>query len=191
MKPHALSGIDTSAAADPGASGTETVRAASSTQPLAAVDWSVPYRGEAPASHRTARANLDVSFALMEQVQGTLDRSQFDLEALLDVLDWDENNAVEAVTERIAFQPYQGLLRGAVGTLMSRAGNALDQAVLLATLIKDAGFEARIAHGTLSDADARRLAGRTASAPPEPPFADADALDPLVADFAPFGDIPR
>ena len=37
---------------------------------------------------------------------------------------------------------------------MARGGNALDQAVLLATLLRDAGLDARIQRGRLSEADA-------------------------------------
>jgi len=156
-------GNGSSGTASPGASRASTPPAASSSRPAPPVDWSAPYRGEAPATREIARANLDAFFELMGQIPGTLDRSQFDLEARLDALGWDESNVIEAIAAQIAFQPYRGLLRGAVGTLMSRAGNALDQAVLLATLIKDAGLEARIAHGALSAADARRLAGLTPS----------------------------
>src|SRR5690606_16917924 len=41
--------------------------------------------------------------------------------------------------------------------LVARAGNALDQALLLARLLTDAGYDARIALGALGDADALEL----------------------------------
>ncbi len=93
----------------------------------------------------------------LEQLRNSLDRSEFDPEALLDKLEYEPAKLVRFMHENMAFEPYAGLLRGPQGTLMSRAGNALDQAVLLAKLINDSGWQARIARTRLTDMQALKL----------------------------------
>jgi len=61
------------------------------------------------------------------------------------------------VRDEVAFESYQGVLRGALGTLWGRAGNAADQAMLLYSLLRESGIEAQFARGTLSQADAQTL----------------------------------
>jgi hypothetical protein len=80
-----------------------------------------------------------------------------DREALLDELDYDASNIIDFVTDEIVFQPYRGVLRGIQGTLEGRAGNAHDQALTLAALLNDAGFEAQILTTELSQDQARAL----------------------------------
>jgi len=106
------------------------------------------------------RAIEQVSLATLsfgEAVRANIDRSAFNQESLIDKLDFDDAEIAQFVTERIAYEPYAGVLRGAHGTLLARAGNAVDQSLLLATLLNDAGFEAVIRGGTLSHEDAQRL----------------------------------
>ena len=86
-----------------------------------------------------------------------LDHTQFDIAELGYTLDGDAEKIINFVQTEIGFEQYPGLLRGAQGTLLSRAGNALDQSVLLERLLLDAGYEAKINHGTLEGADAQRL----------------------------------
>ncbi len=96
-------------------------------------------------------------FRAAEQARSEIDRTAFDLDAVLDAADYEVEALVEFVRDDVLFEPYQGLLRGPEGTLMSRAGNAVDQAVLLAKLLRDAGFDARIARATLSSRQAQAL----------------------------------
>ena len=112
-----------------------------------------------------------LSFA--ETVRPAIDRSAFDQDALLDRLDFDDGDIVRFVAEQIAYEPYAGLLRGAHGTLLARAGNALDQSLLLATLLNDAGFEAVIRGGTLTSDEAERLLNVMAERPEFPAELDA------------------
>lgn len=94
----------------------------------------------------------------METTRQQLDRSVFDLSELSFELSVRTPEELLAwVQDAIVFEQYRGLLRGAHGTLLSRAGNALDQAVLLATLVRDAGYDARIVRGRLSTEDAAAL----------------------------------
>ncbi|MBX3010451.1 MAG: hypothetical protein KF832_03050 [Caldilineaceae bacterium] len=107
---------------------------------------------------------------LVERIQRQLDRSQVDLDDLALSLGGDGDALVEWVRTNIAFEQYPGLLRGTRGTLIGRAGNALDTAFLLAHLLADAGYEVRIARGSLSPTVARTLidqmlAPRAAAAP--------------------------
>jgi hypothetical protein len=91
------------------------------------------------------------------RLRSEVDQTRFDPDAWLEDLDYDADAILAAVTEQIAFQPYPGVLRGVAGTLKSRSGNSLDQALLLAYLLKTAGYDARIVKGTLGEPDIGRL----------------------------------
>lgn len=73
------------------------------------------------------------------------------------VLDYDAGRIFSFVRDEIAFHSYAGVLRGAVGTLWGKAGNATDQALLLYSLLRESGYDARFARGTLSEDQAREL----------------------------------
>lgn len=140
-----------------------------------------PQSGQASSrdglTYDQAMKRLDRFIHLVEELRTQIDRSQFDLEALLDDLNYDPGAVIRFVTKRIYFEQYPGLLRGAVGTLMSRAGNALDQALLLATLLRDCGFDARIVRGALDENEARALLHQMdVKRAPRPPFADEQAF---------------
>lgn len=95
----------------------------------------------------------------LERLRGAVDQTRLDPEKWLDALEYDADKILTAVTEQITFQPYAGVLRGVAGTLRSRAGNSCDQSLLLAYLLKSAGYDARIAKGTLQESDINRLLG--------------------------------
>jgi len=61
------------------------------------------------------------------------------------------------VRDQIAYQAYSGSLRGARGTLWSKAGNALDRASLLVALLRASGFNAQYVQGTLTTPQAQSL----------------------------------
>jgi len=61
------------------------------------------------------------------------------------------------VSEEIGYESYRGSLRGARGTLWSKAGNSLDQASLLIALLRASGVPARYDQGTLSDETSKQL----------------------------------
>ena len=129
-----------------------------------------------PLNSQLALDQFDEFMDLIEDLRSHLDRSQFDLNALLEKLDYDANNIVDFVKTEIYFEPYPGLLRGAQGTLMSRAGNALDQAVLLTTLLKDAGYDARIARGQLTELQAENVLDNISAIRPTLPIGNLAAI---------------
>ncbi len=100
--------------------------------------------------YKLALSRLDEFMRLVTQLRSHIDKSQFETGALLEKLDFDVDKIIKFVTNDINFEQYAGLLRGAQGTLMSRAGNSLDQAVLLATLLNDAAYESRVVRGELN-----------------------------------------
>jgi len=115
---------------------------------------------DASLSIEQSLKRLDAFMELIEALRGHIDRSQFDLDALLEDLDFDADRIIEFVSKDILFEQYSGLLRGAKGTLMSRAGNSLDQSTLLAKLLNDAGYEARIVRGKLPTEATQQLVGQ-------------------------------
>ena len=84
---------------------------------------------------------------------------------LVDALDFDPVKAFSFVRDRIRFEPYRGVLRGAAGALGGRAGNSFDQALLLKQLLEDMGYDARLAVGSLDDDDALQLLRQSLAKP--------------------------
>jgi hypothetical protein len=106
----------------------------------------------------TADERLDAMFDRLAELRESIDRATFDVEALaFEMAFEDADTIIDWVRGAIAFEQYAGVLRGPEGTLMARAGNAYDQAVLLATLLKGAGYDARIAEGALDREGAEAL----------------------------------
>lgn len=100
---------------------------------------------------------LDQAFLLMQEARSKLDRTRFVPSVILDNLDYDARKIIDFAKKEIKYEQYPGLLRGPAGTLMSRAGNSLDQSVLLSKLLRDAGYDARIVGGALTEAQVIEL----------------------------------
>ena len=71
--------------------------------------------------------------------------------------DYDPERIFRYVADEVVYEPYAGVLRGALGTLESRAGNAADKSLLLAALLTAAQVPTRFVIGTLDDATADAL----------------------------------
>ena len=73
----------------------------------------------------------------------------------------DPERIFRFVQEEVRYEPYAGILRGANGTLVARAGNSADQALLLAALLKASDVPARFVSGALDQAMADTLMATT------------------------------
>jgi transglutaminase-like putative cysteine protease len=129
----------------------------------------------------------DEVVARAKQTTDTIPRAQYDLAAASDALGPGIEPAFHFVRDRIGFESYSGALRGASGTLTSRAGNALDRSLLVADILKRKGIRTRFAVGRLDPSHAERLiarlfgaanAGGTGAFTPSPA---AFAFDPFLA----------
>lgn len=102
---------------------------------------------------------LDDYLDKLDSIEGLIDRSAFDVNALSRKLSHDQRKIFDFVRDRIGYQAYDGVLRGAQGTLLEGAGNSIDQSLLLLRLLKATGetFPHRFAQGTLSSSQAQEL----------------------------------
>ncbi len=100
---------------------------------------------------------LNRAFEVFDLLESQIDKRQFDVKAKAAALGHDRERIFAFVRDEVRYEPYYGVMRGAKGTLMGLAGNALDQSMLLAALMIEAGIETRFVMGTLEAADAEIL----------------------------------
>lgn len=103
----------------------------------------------------------------LTRLQSYLDRfpkALTDVDALAQTLPTPEA-AFEFVRDRVAFEPYPGVMKGARATLITRGGNSLDRALLLASILEHNGVSAKIAHGKLSPDQAQAILQQTVAGP--------------------------
>jgi len=102
---------------------------------------------------------LDDYLNKLDSIKGLIDRSAFDVNALSRKLGHDQRKIFDFVRDRIGYQAYNGVLRGAKGTLLEGAGNSIDQSLLLLRLLQETGetFPYRFVQGTLSSSQAQEL----------------------------------
>jgi transglutaminase-like putative cysteine protease len=142
---------------------------------LTVVDTLAP----APAGTQDASSFADDAWAVAE----SLSEESADLDALAASLGDDPDAAFRFVRDRIGFEPYAGILRGARGTLAARSGNAADRSLLLAALLDRMGRSTRFVRADLDETTAQRLVDRALEPPVEPLAADPGlALEPLDPD---------
>ena len=130
---------------------------------------------------------IDALFATYEALAASIDPVTVDVQELSFELAFEDPDTIaQWVASNISYHPYRGVLRGASGTLLALGGNSLDQALLLAKLLTDAGYEARIAYAAVPDDRAEEM-WRSASAAPdrEPP---SSSMSATVASSAPLSE---
>ncbi len=91
-------------------------------------------------------------------------RALTDVEALGQILTTPQA-AFEFVRDHVALEPYPGIMKGVRATLITRGGNSLERALLLAALLKQNGVSVKIAHGNLSPEQAQKLLQQIATEP--------------------------
>jgi hypothetical protein len=121
--------------------------------------------------------------------RATLAKSDLDVTALAQTLPSDPAAVDRFVRDRIAFDVYPGVMRGALGTLLARAGDDDDRAALLAALLAAKNLPVRFVRAPLSDAEIAEISARAKSdrvdlgaSPPSGTIPPVDAgIDPAAA----------
>jgi hypothetical protein len=108
-------------------------------------------------------------------------------ERIAAALDYDVERIFRFVADEVRYDPYPGILRGATGTLWGRAGNAADQALLLAQLLRAAGRDVRFAVGRL---DATTASAILTAAETDPDTTRLHAARAMAGDAAADGVTP-
>ena len=105
-------------------------------------------------------ARLDALSSALKDADGALPRDEYDPNAVIALTGRDPSQLFTWVRDKTSWVAYHGALRGAAGVLMDRMGNSLDRALLLAALLHSAGFDARLAHATLTAEQAELLGSK-------------------------------
>jgi len=108
-------------------------------------------------SNRGPGMHRQPSDALRLPVERSFDLAHVQPQHFAAALGNDPTRIFNWVRDEIAYEAYVGCLRGPRGTLLAMAGNSVDRAALLASLLQHAGQKVQFAQGTLSEADARDL----------------------------------
>ncbi|MDD3446388.1 MAG: hypothetical protein PHS60_13310, partial [Zavarzinia sp.] len=110
-----------------------------------------------PGFAATGKIRAAAMAEAFDAIATAIDRRIFEADTLAPDFTDRPEAAIAFVGNEIRYEPYAGLLRGADGTLSAGAGNDLDQAVLLARLLRSAGAEVELLRARLAPEDARRL----------------------------------
>jgi hypothetical protein len=116
--------------------------------------------GAGPLAPAEVEASLRKVGDLEEVIRGARDvlpRADLDIEERALALGMDAPAITAWVRDEVRLDAYPGVLRGPEGTLLARAGNAWDQALLTAALLRTSGLQARVVHAELDVARATTL----------------------------------
>lgn len=101
-----------------------------------------------------------------ESLAASMPKLPYDLASRAEALGPGIEPAFFYVRDQIAYEGYPGVLRGAQGAYLSRAGNAFDRSLLLAELLRQKGVETRFAMCRLPRTRAAELFDRIFEPPP-------------------------
>ncbi len=133
--------------------------------------------GSAATSVGTAAAGLlssdaapaapapDQWVTLVQRAQGLVPPAAYSLGALAAVLPSDPSALDTFVRDDIGIDLYDGVLRGALGTWLGRAGDPLDKLLLLAAVLRSKHVAFQFVRGTLSDAERAAIIAEAKGAP--------------------------
>jgi len=110
-----------------------------------------PAATSAPSDPGAAREALVRAFAELDDAASEVPTGSFDPQSLTEQVGRDPAKLLEWVRDQTWYAPYRGSLRGASGVLQDRIGSSLDRSLLLAELLRTAGYEVRLAHGSATD----------------------------------------
>jgi hypothetical protein len=131
---------------------------------------------------------LEKLFPALDAADRELPRDTFDPQAVLEKVGREPKTLFGWVRDETYLVPYRGVLRGATGVLMDRVGNSLDRALLLSSLLRSAGQQVRLAHGTLSKEQAQHVLQERRSIPhggvPPAPQSSPEQADKLVEKYS-------
>jgi hypothetical protein len=105
------------------------------------------------------RAFADAA-TLIKRIADAPEPSRFSVEKTADETGNKPASLFAYVHDHVQTEIYSGVLRGARGTLMGRAGNAWDQALLLAAMLRHQGREVRFARVHLTPEMATKIVDR-------------------------------
>ena len=134
-----------------------------------------PAGASGPDESRATNPGNDPQFARLEALRSQVNAAELDIPARAAVLGHDPERIFNFVRDEITFEAYAGVLRGARGTLLGKAGNALDKSLLLAELLKASGVTTQFAAGVLDLSKVQTLVSeanaskKTTAAPANPP----------------------
>ena len=117
--------------------------------------------GVSSASRRARSAQIDGTPPAPPPPAATVEAGETAADVAA-ALDYDIEKIYRFVADEVHYEAYDGALRGATGTLWARAGNSVDQAMLLGALLDAAQVQYRYAMGALPAAPAETLAARLA-----------------------------
>jgi hypothetical protein len=111
-----------------------------------------------PALGQSPPSSLAKDARIFQKSLDKVEGSPFDFERAAKGIKARSASAIfEWVKENIEYEPYNGSLRGAVGTLIDRKGNSVDQSLLLVELFRYRGLNARLARAHKTPADIQTL----------------------------------
>ena len=90
---------------------------------------------------------------IVDEMIAALPQEALGVDGIIRATGGDAGALIDHVTNRIGYAPYAGVLRNVEGTIYTSRGNALDQALVLATALNRSGYEARIVETTIGETD--------------------------------------
>lgn len=109
---------------------------------------------------------------------GGLERAQFNYQSLAEKWLSESPEAIaEKISKSISPHLYAGVLRGPNGTLSAAAGNAWDQALLLGNIVKQHGYDVRLARTTLQGKNLEALINATRASSWQNPVSNSEIIN--------------